>query len=184
VTDTGALAIAQLLRTNTSITQLHLGLNSITDKGVIALAEVTIAAAGCRCRRCGGTRHTPFARQPRRASGSRRCRPCLPASRRRPRAPQALQHNSTLVTLGLSNNEISGAGAAALTRCMEKHNRSVKVVEMLPGNDISAKEAKALGKAVKRHTKWAAGRLAAGAVQLAQCSRRSWRLPGRCSRCA
>jgi hypothetical protein len=37
---------------------------------------------------------------------------------------------------------------------MEKHNRSVKSVELLPGNSsISTKEAKALGKAVKRHTK-------------------------------
>lgn len=93
-----------------------------------------------------------------------------------PSRPQALQRNNTLVTLGLSNNEIGAAGCVALTKAMEKHNRSLKTIELLPGNHVSPKQAKALAKAVKRHSKCVqhglgASHRAGAALSVAMCCR-------------
>lgn len=69
------------------------------------------------------------------------------------RPPQVIRTSPSLKKLGLSNNSIGKAGCQALTAAISS-NQSLKHLQLLPGNPVEEKDAKALAKALKRNNKF------------------------------
>lgn len=68
-------------------------------------------------------------------------------------SPQIIRTSTSLKKLGLSFNKIGKEGCRALTSAISA-NQSLKQLQILPGNPVEEKDAKALAKALKRNTKF------------------------------
>lgn len=68
-------------------------------------------------------------------------------------ALQVIKRSQSLKKLGLSYNNIGKAGCQALTAAINS-NQSLKHLQLLPGNPVEEKDAKALAKALKRNKKF------------------------------
>ncbi len=66
---------------------------------------------------------------------------------------QVIRHSNSLKKLGLAFNNIGKAGCQALTAAISA-NQSLKHMQLLPGNPVEEKDAKALAKALKRNNKF------------------------------
>lgn len=83
--------------------------------------------------------------------------PCPPTPTHTPTRPpwtvQYIKNSQSLKKLGLSYNAIGKAGCRALTAAINS-NQSLKHLQLLPGNPVEEKDAKALAKALKRNNKF------------------------------
>lgn len=66
---------------------------------------------------------------------------------------QIIRTSTSLKKLGLAHNKIGKEGCKALTSAISA-NQSLKHLQILPGNPVEEKDAKALAKALKRNTKF------------------------------
>ena len=66
---------------------------------------------------------------------------------------QYIKNSNSLKKLGLSYNNIGKVGCRALTAAINS-NQSLKHLQLLPGNPVEEKDAKALAKALKRNNKF------------------------------
>ena len=112
ISDAGAAALAQALHHNSTLTKLDLSNNSISDAGAAALAQAL--------------HHNSTLTKLDLSNNSISDAGTVALA-------QALHHNSTLTWLYLSNNNISDAGAVALAQAL--HHNSTLTELYLPGND-------------------------------------------------
>ena len=151
ISDAGALALAQALHHNSTLTDLYLSNNSISDAGAVALAEAL--------------HHNSTLTQLDLSNNSISDAGAVALA-------QALHHNSTLTQLYLSNNSISDAGAVALAEAL--HHNSTLTQLYLYNNSISDAGAVALAEALHHNSTMTELDLSnnsisyAGAVALAQ----------------
>eukprot|EP00798_Chlamydomonas_sp_ICE-L_P025708 gene25708-11366_t len=130
--DDGIATICEGLRVNKSITALDLPDNNISDIGIQTLAN--------------SIGHNPSLTQLQ-----------LSYNKVGDAGAQALaeliKSSTSLKKLGLSFNNIGKAGCQALTLAISS-NQSLKHLQILPGNPVEEKDAKALAKALKHNKKF------------------------------
>mmetsp|Transcript_38183 Transcript_38183/g.85097 ORF Transcript_38183/g.85097 Transcript_38183/m.85097 type:complete len:606 (+) Transcript_38183:167-1984(+) len=130
--DDGMAIICEGLRVNHSVTALDLPDNNISDVGVITLTNAvrtnpSLTQLQLAYNRIGD-------------EGARALADLIVTSQ-------------SLKKLGLSYNNIGKAGCQALTSAISS-NQSLKHLQLLPGNPVEEKDAKALAKALKRNKKF------------------------------
>ena len=147
----GAAALAEALKTNTTLTRLRLSRNNLNAAGAAVLAEAL-------------KKNTTLTR--------------LRLSRNNLNAPggaalaEALKKNTTLSWLDLSNNNLNAAGGAALAEALKMNTTLTEL--NLSGNDLNAAGGAALAEALKKNTTLTGLRLSnnnlndAGAAALAE----------------
>ena len=151
ISDAGAVALAQALHHNSTLTQLNLSNNSISDAGAVALAQALHHNSTLT--------HLYLSNNSISDAGA-------------VALAQALHHNSTLTHLYLFNNSISDAGAVALAQAL--HHNSTLTHLYLSNNSISDAGAVALAQALHHNSTLTQLNLSnnsisdAGAVALAQ----------------
>ena len=156
ISDAGAVALAQALHHNSTLTDLNLSNNSISGAGAVALAQAlhhnsTLTDLNLSHNSISGAGAVALA--------------------------QALHHNSTLTDLNLSHNSISGAGAVALAQALH-HNSTLTELD-LSNNSIGDAGAAALAQALHHNSTLTKLFLSnnsiidAGAVVLAQALHRN-----------
>ncbi|KAG9069808.1 hypothetical protein KI688_009133 [Linnemannia hyalina] len=125
----GAKALAEALKTNSTLATLHLWNNSIGSDGAKALAEALKTNSTLTTLDLGNN-----------SIGSDGAKALA----------EALKTNSTLTTLGLGNNSIGSDGAKALAEAL-KTNSTLTTLD-LGGNSIGFDGAKALAEALKTNS--------------------------------
>ncbi|KAG2435842.1 hypothetical protein HXX76_007037 [Chlamydomonas incerta] len=130
--DAGLRLICDGLRENKSVTALDLPDNNITDLGIVFLAE--------------SIKDNPSLTQLQLAYNKIGDQGAMALA-------QVIRHSNSLKKLGLAFNNIGKAGCQALTAAISA-NQSLKHMQLLPGNPVEEKDAKALAKALKRNNKF------------------------------
>lgn len=130
--DDGLRILCEGLVYNTSITALDLPDNNVGDEGCKALAaalknNVSLTQLQLAYNRIGDEGAAALA--------------------------QVIKTNNTLKKLGMSHNNIGKKGCQALTEAIGS-NQALKHLQLLPGNPVEDKDAKALAKALKRNKKF------------------------------
>ncbi|GIL55141.1 hypothetical protein Vafri_10740 [Volvox africanus] len=130
--DAGLRLICEGLRDNKSVTALDLPDNNITDIGAAILAEAikdnpSLTQLQLAYNKIGDQGAKALA--------------------------QVIRTSHSLKKLGLAFNNIGKAGCQALTSAISS-NQSLKHMQLLPGNPVEEKDAKALAKALKRNNKF------------------------------
>ncbi|PNH08537.1 Methyltransferase-like protein 2 [Tetrabaena socialis] len=130
--DAGLRLICDGLRVNKSVTALDLPDNNITDIGAAILAESikdnpSLTQLQLAYNKIGDEGAKALA--------------------------QVIRTSNSLKKLGLAFNNIGKAGCQALTSAISS-NQSLKHMQLLPGNPVEEKDAKALAKALKRNNKF------------------------------
>ncbi|GLC41543.1 hypothetical protein PLESTF_001581500 [Pleodorina starrii] len=130
--DAGLRLICEGLRENKSVTALDLPDNHITDVGAAILADAikdnpSLTQLQLAYNKIGDQGAKALA--------------------------QVIRTSHSLKKLGLAFNNIGKAGCQALTSAISS-NQSLKHMQLLPGNPVEEKDAKALAKALKRNNKF------------------------------
>ncbi|GLI67404.1 hypothetical protein VaNZ11_011593 [Volvox africanus] len=130
--DAGLRLICEGLRENKSVTALDLPDNNITDIGAAILADAikdnpSLTQLQLAYNKIGDQGAKALA--------------------------QVIRTSHSLKKLGLAFNNIGKAGCQALTSAISS-NQSLKHMQLLPGNPVEEKDAKALAKALKRNNKF------------------------------
>ncbi|EFJ46815.1 hypothetical protein VOLCADRAFT_105335 [Volvox carteri f. nagariensis] len=130
--DAGLRLICEGLRENKSVTALDLPDNNITDLGAAFLADAikdnpSLTQLQLAYNKIGDQGAKALA--------------------------QVIRTSHSLKKLGLAFNNIGKAGCQALTSAISS-NQSLKHMQLLPGNPVEEKDAKALAKALKRNNKF------------------------------
>ncbi|KAG2498188.1 hypothetical protein HYH03_003942 [Edaphochlamys debaryana] len=130
--DGGLRLICDGLRENKSVTALDLPDNNITDVGCAILAEAI--------------KDNPSLTQLQLAYNKIGDQGAMALA-------QVIRSSNSLKKLGLAFNNIGKTGCQALTAAISA-NQSLKHMQLLPGNPVEEKDAKALAKALKRNNKF------------------------------
>ncbi|GFR52479.1 hypothetical protein Agub_g15049 [Astrephomene gubernaculifera] len=130
--DAGLRLICEGLRENRSVTALDLPDNNITDIGAAILAEAI--------------KDNPSLTQLQLAYNKIGDQGAIALA-------QVIRTSHSLKKLGLAFNNIGKVGCQALTAAISS-NQSLKHMQLLPGNPVEEKDAKALAKALKRNNKF------------------------------
>ncbi|MEW5297431.1 MAG: hypothetical protein WDW36_000639 [Sanguina aurantia] len=130
--DEGLRLICEGLAQNKSVTALDLPDNALGDQGMVYL----VAAV----------KNNPSLTQLQLAYNSIGDKGAIALA-------EIIRTSTSLKKLGLSFNRIGKEGCRALTSAISA-NQSLKQLQILPGNPVEEKDAKALAKALKRNTKF------------------------------
>lgn len=130
--DDGLKILCEGLYYNSSITALDLPDNNVGDEGIKALAyalrsNVSLTQLQLAYNRIGDEGAVVIS--------------------------QLIKTNNSIKKLGMSHNNIGKRGCQALTEAIAS-NQSLKHLQLLPGNPVEDKDAKALAKALKRNKKF------------------------------
>ncbi len=118
---------------NNSLHKLELPGNDITDGGVRAMASILCNNTGLQVLKLS-----------RNSIGDKGAIALA----------EAIKANTTLEYLTLYHNDISGVGCQALCAALAS-NTTLTRLELLPGNKVPSKDARALAKAVRRNKRYA-----------------------------
>eukprot|EP00201_Polytomella_parva_P016692 CAMPEP_0175068858 /NCGR_PEP_ID=MMETSP0052_2-20121109/17894_1 /TAXON_ID=51329 ORGANISM="Polytomella parva, Strain SAG 63-3" /NCGR_SAMPLE_ID=MMETSP0052_2 /ASSEMBLY_ACC=CAM_ASM_000194 /LENGTH=756 /DNA_ID=CAMNT_0016335911 /DNA_START=75 /DNA_END=2346 /DNA_ORIENTATION=+ len=130
--DDGVAVLCEGLKVNSAITALDLPDNNISDSGAIMLVEAlksnnSLTQLQLSVNKIGNPGAIAIA--------------------------DLLKTNISIRKLGLYNNNIGGAGCNAITEAL-RSNQVLKHVQILPGNPVEEKDAKALAKMLRRNNKF------------------------------